>query len=98
MSSRQPTNRKRNFQYSSPCQYWRRECWHELDCLDYRRLYCLEWCLYLPTSVDLCDLIIASYAELGSAIPVNGGSFAYLHYVYGPLPAFLFSWTTIMST
>jgi len=44
------------------------------------------------------NLIVASYAELGSAIPVNGGSFAYLHYIFGPLPAFMFSWTTISAT
>src|SRR5438046_1050507 len=60
---------------------------------------CIAWsgaCTFRHPS--LCDLIVASYAELGSAIPVNGGSFAYLHYVFGPLPAFMFSWTTIMST
>jgi amino acid transporter len=38
---------------------------------------------------------IASYAELGSAIPLNGGAYAYLHHIFGPLSAFLFSWTAI---
>ncbi|KAK9483207.1 amino acid permease-domain-containing protein [Lipomyces starkeyi] len=37
----------------------------------------------------------ASYAELGSAIPLNGGAQAYLHHIFGPLPAFLFAWTAI---
>ena len=37
----------------------------------------------------------ASYAELGSAIPLNGGARAYLHRTYGPIFGFLFSWTTI---
>jgi amino acid transporter len=40
-------------------------------------------------------LKIASYAELGSAIPLNGGAYAYLHHTFGPLSAFLFSWTAI---
>lgn len=35
----------------------------------------------------------SSYAELGSAIPLNGSSQAYLHQIFGPFPAFLFSWT-----
>ncbi|OLL21750.1 b(0,+)-type amino acid transporter 1 [Neolecta irregularis DAH-3] len=37
----------------------------------------------------------ASYAELGAAIPLNGGPVAYLHHIFGPLPSFLFSWTAI---
>lgn len=40
-------------------------------------------------------LISASYAELGSAIPLNGGAYAYLNHTFGPLAAFLFSWTAI---
>lgn len=35
------------------------------------------------------------YAELGSAIPLNGSSQAYLRQIFGPLPSFLFSWTAI---
>jgi amino acid transporter len=42
-------------------------------------------------------LIVACYAELASAIPVHGGPVVYLDYVYGPLPSFLFSWTTIIA-
>jgi amino acid transporter len=32
---------------------------------------------------------------LGSAIPLNGGAYAYLNHIFGPLSAFLFSWTAI---
>lgn len=42
-------------------------------------------------------LYLASYAELGSAIPLNGGAYAYLHHIYGPLWSFLFSWTAIVA-
>ncbi|KAF8478561.1 L-methionine transporter [Russula ochroleuca] len=37
----------------------------------------------------------SSYAELGSAIPLNGGAQAYLAYSYGPLVSYLFAWTAI---
>lgn len=37
----------------------------------------------------------ASFAELGSAIPVNGGAQAYLAYAYNPLVSYLFTWTSI---
>ncbi|KAK9474641.1 amino acid permease-domain-containing protein [Dipodascopsis tothii] len=37
----------------------------------------------------------ASYAELGSAIPLSGGAQAYLHHIFGPLTSFLFSWTAV---
>ncbi|KAJ1554645.1 hypothetical protein HK405_004463 [Cladochytrium tenue] len=35
------------------------------------------------------------YAELGVAVPGNGGELLYLDRAFGPLPAFLFSWATI---
>lgn len=38
---------------------------------------------------------VASYTELGTAIPLNGGAYAYLHHTFGPLTAFLYSWTAI---
>jgi amino acid transporter len=39
----------------------------------------------------------SSYAELGSAIPQNGGAQAYLSYAYGPLLSYLFAWTAIIA-
>lgn len=38
----------------------------------------------------------SSFAELGSAIPLNGSSQAYLNHIFGPLLSFLFSWTALM--
>ncbi|KAH9063314.1 L-methionine transporter [Lactarius vividus] len=37
----------------------------------------------------------SSFAELGSAIPLNGGAQAYLAYSYGPIISYLFAWTAI---
>ncbi|KAL9936507.1 hypothetical protein V8E36_004575 [Tilletia maclaganii] len=37
----------------------------------------------------------SSFAELGAAIPLNGGAQAYLNYSFGPLSAYLFAWTAI---
>lgn len=37
----------------------------------------------------------SSFAELGSAIPLNGGAQAYLAYAYNPLTSYLFAWTAI---
>lgn len=39
----------------------------------------------------------SSFAELGSAIPQDGGAQAYLAYAYGPLVAYLFAWTAIVA-
>ncbi|KAL0946858.1 hypothetical protein HGRIS_013025 [Hohenbuehelia grisea] len=39
----------------------------------------------------------SSFAELGSAIPLNGGAQAYLAYAYGPLVSYLFAWTAIIA-
>jgi amino acid transporter len=36
----------------------------------------------------------SSFAELGASLPRNGGAQAYLAYTYGPLPSYLFTWTT----
>lgn len=38
----------------------------------------------------------ASYAELGGAIPLNGGSGVYLRHCFGELIGFLYSWTAII--
>jgi amino acid permease len=37
----------------------------------------------------------ASYAELGGAIPLNGGSQAYLNKIFGEWAGFLFTWTMV---
>ncbi|KAF8475822.1 amino acid permease-domain-containing protein [Kalaharituber pfeilii] len=37
----------------------------------------------------------ASYAELGGAIPLNGGAQAYLRYTFGEGAAFVFAWTAV---
>ncbi|KAI9669834.1 MAG: hypothetical protein M1817_004575 [Caeruleum heppii] len=37
----------------------------------------------------------ASYAELGGAIPLNGGSQVYLSKILGELPGFLFTWCAV---
>ena len=39
----------------------------------------------------------SSFAELGSAIPQDGGAQAYLSYAYGPLVSYLFAWTSIIA-
>ncbi|KAH9904676.1 amino acid permease-domain-containing protein [Xylariomycetidae sp. FL2044] len=38
----------------------------------------------------------ASYAELGGAIPLNGGSQAYLSKIMGELTGFLFTWVAVL--
>lgn len=38
----------------------------------------------------------ASYAELGGAIPLNGGSQAYLSKIFGELTGFLFAWCAVL--
>ncbi len=35
-------------------------------------------------------------AELGAALPAAGGQYVYLREAYGPLPAFLFGWLTLL--
>lgn len=39
----------------------------------------------------------ASFAELGAAIPKNGGMQEYLRYIYGDFPASIMSWTWIIA-
>jgi len=34
------------------------------------------------------------YAEIGTLIPKSGGEFPYLQESFGPIPAFLFAWTS----
>ncbi|KAL4914265.1 amidase signature domain-containing protein [Aspergillus aurantiobrunneus] len=38
----------------------------------------------------------ASYAELGGAIPLNGGAQAYLSKIFGELAGFLFTWCAVL--
>lgn len=37
-----------------------------------------------------------SYAELGTMIPLSGAEYVYLLKAFGPLPAFLYSWTSVI--
>lgn len=39
----------------------------------------------------------SSFAELGSAIPLNGGAQAYLNYVFGSWASYLFVWTSLVA-
>ncbi|KZP19453.1 L-methionine transporter [Athelia psychrophila] len=39
----------------------------------------------------------SSFAELGTAIPLNGGPQAYLAYAYGPLASYLYAFTAILA-
>jgi len=43
--------------------------------------------------LDGNNLSIASYAELGAAVPETGGANVYIRRVYGNLPSFLYTWT-----
>ena len=36
------------------------------------------------------------YSELGTTIPKSGGEYSYLYDIFGPIPAFLFSWTAVL--
>jgi APA family basic amino acid/polyamine antiporter len=36
------------------------------------------------------------YAELAARLPATGGEYQYIRSAYGPLPAFLFGWTTLL--
>lgn len=48
----------------------------------------------------LCGLVSLlgslCYIELGLAVPLSGGEYAYLGEAFGPLGAFLFSWTQVL--
>ena len=48
----------------------------------------------------LCGLLAVcgalSYAELGTMIPASGGEYTYIRESFGPLPAFLYTWTACL--
>ncbi|XP_067840443.1 b(0,+)-type amino acid transporter 1 [Heptranchias perlo] len=43
----------------------------------------------------LCTLAAFSYVELGTVIKESGGEYIYILRNFGPVPAFLFSWTSV---
>ncbi len=47
----------------------------------------------LGGAIVLCGAL--TYAELAAALPRSGGVFAYILEAFGPLPAFLFGWSTL---
>ena len=53
------------------------------------------WILFIWLMGGLIALAGAlSYSELGTALPVSGGEYVYLHRAYGPLIGFLSGWTS----
>ena len=53
--------------------------------------------LIIWAACGLLNLILAlCYAELGSALPVAGGDYAYINHVLGPLPGFLCLWVMVI--
>ncbi|XP_067345621.1 b(0,+)-type amino acid transporter 1 isoform X1 [Channa argus] len=54
-------------------------------------------CLLIWTACGvLATLGALCYAELGTMITKSGGEYSYLMEALGPIPAYLFSWTTVM--
>lgn len=53
------------------------------------------WILFIWLIGGLIALAGAlSYSELGTALPMTGGEYVYLHRAYGPLIGFLSGWTS----
>ncbi|XP_054763930.2 cystine/glutamate transporter-like [Lytechinus pictus] len=58
----------------------------------------IGWSLLVWALCGIISMLGAlSYAELGTTFPVSGGDFSYLLEAYGPIPAFLRLWTSVVS-
>ena len=55
----------------------------------------LTMCVWFACGI-IASLGALCYCELGTTIPRTGGEYAYFTYIFGPIPAFLVSWTAIL--
>lgn len=55
----------------------------------------LSMCIWLACGI-IGSLGALCYCELGTAVPKAGGEYHYLFTAFGPIPAFLFSWTAVL--
>ena len=55
----------------------------------------LSMCVWLACGI-IASLGALCYCELGTTLPSSGGEYHYLFSTFGPIPAFLFSWTAVL--